>query len=320
MEQPLTIVIGYHDFLLRRYQTTLNKIDTPEEREAILSHIILKDFESSHFSLSSVHKHKPRILNLTTVTVYMERMLQRFMTENIELTTVLAADLGPVEADPHEIEEILMLGTIFARDRMPQGGQCIIETANIEMSHHSPSPGQFPPGSYVRLTIRDTGSGIAPDIQERMLKPFVTTGIYDEATLGWATIHGIVKNSQGFLEIVNSISGGTIVNFYFPKLADQMAAEPETIVLIDNDRSFQDFIRQLLPVNEFNVLEPMTGEAVLQRCTQHHGRIQLFLLTSLVMTDGMSSHDLATHLVSLRPDAKITYGSDKPEHRNLGCH
>lgn len=311
MEQLLTIVISYHEFLLHRYQATLNKIDTPEEREAILSHIILKDFESSHFSLSSVHKHKPRILNLTTVTAYMERMLKRFVTENIELTTVLAADLGPVEADPHEIEEVLMLGTIFARDRMPQGGQCTIETANVEESYHSPSPGQLPPGSYVRLTIRDTGQGMAADLLERISRPVIPTGIYDEATLGWATIQHIVKASQGYVDMDSQMGRGTTVHFYFPRLAENVVAEPEIIVLVDNDRSSQEFIRQTLPTNDFRVVEPMDSEKVLQLCTQHQGRIQLFLLSNLIMADGMSGRELAEQLVSLRPDAELTYGPNE---------
>ncbi len=313
MERLLTIIIGYHDFLLRRHQAVLDKISNPEERRTFLSHTVLHDFESSHFSLSSVHKHKPRILNLNTVTAFMERMLQRLMAENIELTAVLAADLEPVEADPHEIEEILMLGTIFARDRMPQGGQCTLQTANVEVGHHSPPSGQLPPGSYVQLTIRDTGQEIAADLQERMLKPFVLTGNNDEAALGWATIHHIVKISQGYIDIDSQMDRGTTVNTYFPRLADTVTVEPEIILLVDNDRGFQDFIYQILPANDFSVIEPRDGEEVLQRCAQHQGRIQFFLLTNLVLADGMSGRDLAEQLASRRPEVELTYGPDKPE-------
>jgi PAS domain S-box-containing protein len=212
----LTVVIGYCDILTEKRllpppeQELLNEIRRSGERAAGLTRQLLA------FSRKQVLE--PRVLNLNAVVADMERMLRPLIGEDIALTCSLHPGLWPVQVDAGQIEQVVVNLAVNARDAMPQGGRLIVETANVEWDEEQcrAHPDRLP-GRYAAISITDAGIGMSSDVQQRIFDPFFTTKEPGKGTgLGLSVVHGIVTQSDGFLEVCSHVNEGTTFLAYFP--------------------------------------------------------------------------------------------------------
>jgi len=263
----------------------------------------------------------PRILDLNSIVLNVEKMLRRLIGEHIELRTSLDPALGCVKADQSQIEQVIFNLAVNARDAMPQGGKLLIETSKVDLDadyarRHPPQK----PGPYVLLSVADTGIGMDAETQARIFEPFFTTKEIGKGTgLGLSTVYGVVRQSGGHIWVYSEPGLGTTFKVYLP-CAAQMArvqqppAAPadsfhgsETILLVEDEEALRGLTRTLLEASGYTVLEAELPEAAAEIALRHNGQIHA-LLTDMVMP-GMTGKDLAAKLAPLRPEMKVVYMS-----------
>ena len=266
-----------------------------------------------------------RTLNLNIVVADVDRMLRRVIGEDIELRTVLAAALGHARGDAGQLQQVLMNLAVNARDAMPTGGTLTITTANAEVGEGAAARWpQVQPGSYVTLSVRDTGIGMSRDVQERMFEPFFTTKGPGHGTgLGLSTVYGIVTQIGGHIVVTSQPGSGSTFTIYLPIHAadtDQLALAPlrpavrggaETVLLVEDEALVRQLTREILRRSGYRVLEASDGVEALGVLRKHTGPIDL-LLTDVVMPR-MSGHELVELARPLRPEMHILYVSGYSE-------
>jgi PAS domain S-box-containing protein len=291
----------------------LNNIKTVADRAGTLARQLLL------FSRREVMKRQH--LEINAAVTNLGKMLERIVGEDIRLELRLAPDAGCVNADPGMIDQVLMNLAVNARDAMPRGGTLTIETAVASQSEGRPRPAQSTEArDYVRITVRDTGCGIAPDVLPRIFEPFFTTKEPGRGTgLGLATVFGIVEQHSGWTDIETEVGQGTNFHVFLPSLSTDLdrrvaltrsAARVggETILLVEDDAIVRSSMRGILAHYGYNVVEANTGPEALQRWDEIDGRVDL-VLTDLVMPGGMNGRELATHLIAKRPGLCVVYAS-----------
>jgi PAS domain S-box-containing protein len=269
---------------------------------------------------------KPRVLSLNAVVVTLEKMLRRLIGEDIELVTVLQPDLCPVEADPGQLEQIVMNLAVNARDAMPEGGSLSIETGNAEVDEVFARK-HFPmvPGRYVMLVVCDSGAGMDAETQRHIFEPFFTTKPRGRGTgLGLSMVYGIVKQSGGYIWAYSEPGLGTTFKIYFPRVegargdAEAAVAESssppgrETILLAEDEDSVRRLARRILEEAGYIVLEAREATEALTISEGWHGPIDL-LVTDVVMPE-LNGRELAERLSVLRPGIQILYISGYTDH------
>ena len=178
---------------------------------------------------------QPQVLNLNRVAVDLEKMLGRLIGEHIHLEIEADPALGPVKADPGQMNQIIMNLAINARDAMPAGGRLILATANIDFTaSHQCYSAAAPPGPYVKLAVSDTGSGMDAATLNHLFEPFFTTKEMGKGTgLGLPMVYGIVKQNHGYIEVESQPGQGTTFNLYLPRLEAAAKAPGDRISLAD---------------------------------------------------------------------------------------
>jgi PAS domain S-box-containing protein len=262
-----------------------------------------------------------RVLDLNLLVTDLSKLLRRMIGEDVELSTALSKDIGPVQADPGQIEQVMMNLAVNARDAMPRGGRLTIETANVDLDEtYAASHLDLPPGPYTMLAVTDTGTGIADDIKSHIFEPFFTTKEQGRGTgLGLATVYGIVKQSGGYVWVYSEVGKGSTFKVYLPRVdrppdaaVPRLAAMPapggkETILLVEDETPLRALVAEILRSKGYHVLEAENGENALGLAKEHRGPTHL-LLTDVVMP-GMSGRELAEKLSQFLPNAKILYMS-----------
>jgi PAS domain S-box-containing protein len=319
----LTVITGYSELTLRR----LDKVDPlarnvveikkAAERAASLTRQLLA------FSRKQVLQ--PKVLDLNSVIVNIEKMLGRLVGEDMELRTSPGVGLGKVKADPGQVEQVILNLVVNARDAMPKGGKITIETANIYLDEaYARRHIAVQPGWYVMLAVTDTGQGMDAETQKYIFEPFFTTKEQGKGTgLGLSTVYGIVKQSGGNLWVYSEVGVGTSFKIYLPLVDEQLTkpdadtappesvAGTETILLAEDEEMVRNLARESLKMHGYTVLEAANAGEALLICQQYKGRIDL-LLTDVVMPR-VSGRELAEQLVSLRPDMRVLYMSGYPD-------
>lgn len=175
---------------------------------------------------------QPKPLNLNSVVVEVEKMLRSVMGESIELRTLLDRDLRMVEADAGQMEQVIMNLVMNGRDAMPRGGQLIIKTSNIDLEEKDVRQHwDVKAGPYVLLTVSDSGVGMNREVQSRIFEPFFTTKEVGKGTgLGLATVHGIVTQSGGHIQVYSAPNQGSTFGIYLPALQKETRAGPGAAV------------------------------------------------------------------------------------------
>ena len=263
---------------------------------------------------------EPRVIALDEVVAGAGKMLKRLIGEDIELVTALAPDLGAVKADPGQIEQVVMNLAVNARDAMPDGGMLTIETVNQELgTEYTEQHRLVPPGSYVLLSVSDTGTGMDEATQARLFEPFFTTKEKGKGTgLGLATVYGIVKQSGGFIWVYSELGAGTTFKVYLPRVDEAVAAPPapaspqslngtETILLAEDAAPVRSVAREVLRRHGYRVLTAADGRTALELADTHVGPIDL-LITDVIMPE-MSGRQLADRLVERLTKLKVLFVS-----------
>jgi PAS domain S-box-containing protein len=319
----LTVITGYSDLTLRRLgkvdplALNIEEIKKAAERAAALTRQLLA------FSRKQVLQ--PKILDLNSVIIELEKMLGRLIGEDMELRALPGVGLGHVKADPGQIEQVIINLVVNARDAMPGGGKITIETANIYLDETYASQHiAVHPGWFAMLAVTDTGQGMDAGTQKHIFEPFYTTKEQGKGTgLGLSTVYGIVKQSGGSIWVYSEIGVGTTFKIYLPLVDEQvskadaglgLAESPtgtETILLAEDEEMVRNLARESLRMHGYRVLEAANAGEALLICQRHQGPIHL-LLTDVVMPR-MSGKELAEQLVKLRPDMHVLYMSGYPD-------
>ena len=263
---------------------------------------------------------QPRLLDLNAVVGEVESMLARLIGADIELVTALDSELGRTNADPSQIEQVVVNLAVNARDAMPDGGRLLIETANAELgedftARHVGSR----PGPYVSLTVADTGQGMDAETAARVFEPFFTTKDHTAGTgLGLSTVYGIVKQSNGYVAVDSKPGHGTVVTVYLPRVPAVAevdgAARPrppqpdarggtETVLVVEDEEIVRSLVREMLEGLGYTVLDARDGEDALALLARNAPGIDL-VVSDLVMPR-TSGRELARRAAELRPETAV---------------
>jgi CheY-like chemotaxis protein len=260
---------------------------------------------------------------LNTVLQNLGNMLQRLLGEDIALEFNHAPTLPPVEADTGMLEQVVMNLAVNARDAMPKGGKLRVGTSSVEIDDgyvHQHLESRV--GTFVCVTVTDTGCGMDRQTLDRIFEPFFSTKEVGKGTgLGLATVYGIVKQHRGWVEVSSQPGCGTTFKVYFPATARENAAvaetsaapQPvrggkETILLVEDEPVLRELVREILGQYHYHVIEAASGVEALKAWDEHDGRIDL-LLTDMVMPDGMTGSDVAAQLRKRKPELKVIFTS-----------
>ena len=313
----ITIINGYSELLIEDLsqddpqRAMLEEIRKAGDRSASLTRQLLA------FSRQQVLLLK--VLDLNEVVHETEKMLRRLIGEDIELHTVLNPRLDRVKADPGQLEQVLMNLLVNARDAMPQGGKLTIETKNIELDEeYSKVHPEVRPGHFVMLAVTDSGQGMTEEVCRRLFEPFFTTKEIGKGTgLGMAVVHGIVKQSEGSIEVYSEPGVGTCFKIYLPRAEPSPIASKsseimvipsrgtETILIVEDEDALRGLTVHAIRRSGYVVLEASNGGEALRLAVKFLEPIHL-LVTDVVMP-GMGGRQLAEHLQASHPKMKVLY-------------
>ena len=307
----LTVIMSYSAMLLDQLDPLdpihedVHEIAAAADRAAGLTRQLLA------FSRQQVMQ--PRVMNVNDVIVDLEKMLRRVIGEDIELLTLLDPDLGEINADSGQLEQVLMNLVVNARDAMPAGGRLSIGTSNSELSPETATGPLHPPaGDYVMLAVSDTGTGMTHEVQRRLFDPFFTTKDQGRGTgLGLSTVYGIVKQSGGEIYVYSEIGEGSTFKVYFPRIISSAEKRPdevkppelchgtETVLLVEDDANLRLLIARVLGACGYTVLAASGGVEAL--AIADNPAILIDAVITDVVMPGMNGRELVEKLVDSRP-------------------
>jgi two-component system, cell cycle sensor histidine kinase and response regulator CckA len=319
----LTVIIGNCEFLLMRHAPgdpsfrEINEVHQNALRAATLVGQLL--------AFSRKQTLQPRVLMLREAIGELAQLLRRLLREGVELNLEHGADLWSVHADETQISNALINLVVNARDAMPKGGSVTIATRNETVERATPlASGIMPPGDYVRIDVRDTGTGIAKGDLEKIFDPFFTTKPVGHGTgLGLATVYGIIRQTGGFIGVESEVGRGTLFRIYLPRFQGEVipaATEPppprditgqDTILLVEDEEAVRSFAARALKLRGYQVLEASGGEEALELVRRHAATIHL-LITDVVMPN-MDGPTLVRAVRRLRPDMAVIFMSGYAE-------
>jgi PAS domain S-box-containing protein len=265
---------------------------------------------------------KPHDLDLNQSLSAMTNMLRRILGEDIQIQFKFAMESLFIHADAGMMDQVLLNLTVNARDAMPKGGRLVIETSAVDFDESViGQTAQARPGSFVCLSVSDTGYGIPKENLSRIFEPFFTTKEVGKGTgLGLATLFGIVQQHQGWVNVYSEVGQGTTFRIFLPRLANmssQKSEQPkqsvmrggnESILLVEDDAFLHASVRKILSHLGYHVLDAANGVEALAVWKQNRDSIHL-LLTDLVMPGGITGIDLAARLLKKNPKLKVIYAS-----------
>jgi PAS domain S-box-containing protein len=266
-----------------------------------------------------------QVIQLNDQVIGITDMLRRTIGEHVMLSTSLARDVWPIRADPGQFQSAIVNMAVNARDAMAQGGKLVIETRNIVLdADHADLHPEIKPGEYVQLSISDTGSGMPPEIRDRVFEPFFTTKEMGHGTgLGLAMVYGFVKQSGGHVTIYSEVGHGSTFNLYFPRVDGLITevspgtkgptdpAARETILVVEDDERVRQLTITRLKLIGYQVLEASDGPKAIDVLSQGHAVDLVF--TDLVMPGGMSGREVAARARQLKPGIKVLLTSGYAE-------
>jgi two-component system, cell cycle sensor histidine kinase and response regulator CckA len=326
----LTAIQGYTSLMLRDLRSGdpqregLEEIRQSSERAAGLTRQIL--------AFGRRHAAEAGPVDVNRLIGNLVRLLPPLIGDDLALVTVLAPSIAMVRADPGHLEQVIMNLVVNARDAMPDGGRLTIATANEHITDFdSRASPELPPGHYVMLTVRDTGTGIDPVTLPSIFEPFFTTKERGRGLgLGLATVYGIVKQCEGHIDVESAPGRGTTVRVYLPMArAESGAGGPglpsatrssRIILLVEDEEPVRLFAKAALEEQGYRVLEAGHGWEALMRLSEFDGAINLVIAD--VMMPEMGGSELARRLAVERPGLPILflsgYTDDEMTLRGLG--
>jgi two-component system cell cycle sensor histidine kinase/response regulator CckA len=267
----------------------------------------------------------PRPVNLSTLIERVKGMLERLIGETITLRVACAADLWHVQADPGQLEQVLVNLIVNARDAITGHGEILVETRNLETSQPDAPVGPVDPGRYVVLTVKDTGRGMSDVVRSKLFEPFFTTKETGAGTgLGLATVYGAVEQNGGTITVDSTLGEGSTFRIFLPKVdvvvPAERAPEPtqpppsshsrggtETILLVEDEPLVLDLAACTLQQLGYNVIPCASADEALRSLPEYQHRVDL-LVTDVVMPR-MNGRELAARVTSLAPGISVLFSS-----------
>ena len=268
------------------------------------------------FSKKQIIEHQ--VLNLNNILAQMEKMLRRMISEDIEFIMELGDNIGPVKADPGQIEQILMNLAVNARDAMPKGGSLSISTDLMDLdSEYIQLHPYVHSGPYVMLSVSDTGHGMNAETRAKIFEPFFSTKA-EGSGIGLATVYGIVKQHNGSIQVYSEEGIGTTFKIYLPiveavdgtaaavqDMSDRLPQGDETILLVEDEANVLELMSEILRGLGYTVFDFGHPQEALQYCQSTD--IKLDLLVSDVIMPGMNGKELATLLLEMQPQVSTLF-------------
>ena len=323
----LTVILGFT-------QLVAADAELPEPHLRDLEEVIKSADRAAGLTKQLLAFSRQQVLQIATLDVNrlitdMTGMLRRLIGEHVEIVLALGDDLPTASGDHGQLEQVIMNLVVNARDAMPDGGTITIETMTVDLEDSIFHDEPVTRGSYVMLTVTDTGSGMTEETRRRLFEPFYTTKDVGKGTgLGLATTYGIIKQSQGHIWVYSELGCGTTFKVYLPRatapaaplkpLAAVGTTPPratETVLLVEDAASVRLLARRMLDSAGYHVFEAENGDDAEVLFDQHADVIDL-VITDMVMP-GTSGPELIRRLHSRRPELKVLYMSGYPEHSNL---
>jgi PAS domain S-box-containing protein len=315
----LGVILGHTELALERAEensdicSDLKEIQTAAQRSADLTKQLLT------FARKQIIE--PKMLNLNQTIKQMTTMLQRLIGEDIDVLWKPCEALWPVKMDPSQIDQILANLCVNARDAITDVGKITIETDMVSFDEaYCVEHAGFIPGDFVLLGVSDNGSGMDKETLNNLFEPFFTTKEMGKGTgLGLATVYGIVKQNNGFINVYSEPGQGTTFKIYLPRhtAVDQTApvihteqqypGGNETILLVEDEPAILNMVRMMLERKGYSVLSAATTAEAIALAKIHADKIHL-LMTDVVMPE-MNGRDLARHLIAIYPDIKLLFMS-----------
>jgi PAS domain S-box-containing protein len=318
----LTTILGYSEMILSQlneedaFRTEVEEIHRAGEHAANLTQQLLA------FSRKQVIK--PRIIDPNEAVKNGKKMLERLIGDNINLKFSLKPDIGRIKVDPHQIDQVLLNLVVNARDAMPNGGTLTISTgdAAFEKDAAQPHP-EIAAGSYVVLSVADTGMGMNEETKARLFEPFFSTKEDSKgAGLGLAMVYGIAKQNSGAVTVHSEPGAGTVFKLYLPRTDEKPIARviplriasptgSETVLLVEDDEMVRRLSQRVLTHLGYEVIQANDIKDAIRICREHPAPIHL-LLTDVIMPE-MNGVDLYTLLKAKRTDMKALFMSGYAE-------
>jgi two-component system, cell cycle sensor histidine kinase and response regulator CckA len=331
----LTVIMGYTHILTDGLPAESRLTDATSQIRSAAEHAAGITRQLLAFSRRQILA--PQVIDLNEIMMSLDIMLRRLIGEDIEVLALPGRGLGAVNADPGQIEQVIMNLALNARDAMPNGGKLTLETENMELGdayarEHPP----LEPGRYVMLAVSDTGSGMSPDTQAHIFEPFFTTKEVGKGTgLGLSTVYGIVKRSGGYIWVYSEPGKGTTFKIYLPRVDQspqglRTEKEPtsaeggtETILLVEDDAQLRELTSSILAQCGYRVLSAADAEEGLALCRANRvtnpganpsanpsaNQSNLHLLVTDVIMPGMNGRQLAEEIHKVSPHTKVLYVS-----------
>jgi len=312
----LTTISGYSELIWEeagldeKLRSDLEEIRKAADRASALTEQLLA------FSRKQIIS--PRILNLNTRIREAHNLISRLIGETIDLNLELSDDPCTVEADPSQIDQILINLAVNARDAMPEGGRLTISTGHVLLDEKFCRTAlDVEPGEFITVTVADTGNGMSQETLGRIFEPFFTTKEHGKGTgLGLSTVYGIVKQNRGAIKVSSQPNEGTTAEVFLPcagqEIEDEVRGTPptdltgsETILLVEDEDAVRSLTEKLLHRRGYKVLLAGAPEKAIQTCHEYDGVIDL-LLTDVVMPQ-MNGRTLYHRLKEIRPGLKALY-------------
>jgi PAS domain S-box-containing protein len=320
----LTVIVGTTELLASSVaddpdlSALVKSIDEAADRGAGLTRRLLAFARKQQLQSSTI--------DLNQRVTRMAAMLERTLGEDITLKTNLAQDLWPALVDPSLVEDAILNLAVNARDAMPKGGQLVIETANAHLDEYYAAHNvEVTPGDYIAVTVTDSGTGMSPEILERVFEPFFTTkDVGHGSGLGLSMVYGFIKQSRGHVKVYSELGHGTSIKLYLPKSDDAVGTAVdasakndanlggrETILIVEDEATVRQVAVRMLESLGYKVHQAEDGMAALD-ILRTIGKIDL-LFTDLIMPNGLSGQELARKAREQRPGLNILYASGYSE-------
>jgi signal transduction histidine kinase len=265
-----------------------------------------------------------KVVDVNAIVSDMERLLRPLIGEDVEFLTSLTNEAAHTRADAGQLEQVLMNLVVNAKDAMSGGGTLTIQTERMVVDDgHRRGATFIRPGDYVMLSVSDTGMGMDKETQSRIFEPFFTTKEKGKGTgLGLSTVYGIVKQSGGYVMVQSEEGRGTTFHIYLPRVEGVAERHPvpvahtalggtETVLLVEDEESVRQLVRETLAAKGYRVVEADNGESGVAVAAKHQGKIDL-VITDVVMP-GMGGRELVKQLAQTRPETKVLYLSGYTE-------
>ena len=264
----------------------------------------------------------PEIVDLNTLVEETGNMLRRVVGDDVVVVIDLDPKLQRVTGDAASLSQVVINLAVNARDAMPAGGTLTIETRNVQLDDDGATFPDAAPGPYVRLSVRDTGVGMSAQVRARIFEPFFTTKDVGKGTgLGLSVVHGIIRQTGGYIDVASVEGQGTVISVYLPaateaavEAAPLPAAAPPPgtrVLLVEDDVSARRVVARTLRLNGYDVIEAGDGMAAL-RMLEDDGMAVDLLLTDVLMP-GMNGRVLADAVRLRRPAARVLFTSGYPD-------